>query len=78
MPTVQLPPELWHHIFDIVCIDGGQMGCALSLVSRYIRECSRPYKLRSVALRGIHRISAFSALLSEAPAALDHVQHLFI
>ncbi|KZP07164.1 hypothetical protein FIBSPDRAFT_690359, partial [Athelia psychrophila] len=72
------PTELWRHIFAFACTDGGQTGCALSLVSRYIHECSKPFKLRSVALHGVPQIYAFSALLSDAPVSLNHVQHLFI
>jgi hypothetical protein len=46
------PPEIWYKIFVLACVDGGQTGCALSLVSRYIRELSMGTRLQSVAVYG--------------------------
>ncbi|KAI0672742.1 hypothetical protein C8Q78DRAFT_990161 [Trametes maxima] len=46
----KVPVELLTLISFYACTDGGQTGCALSLVSRRIREASRPARFYSIAL----------------------------
>ncbi|KAI0672744.1 hypothetical protein C8Q78DRAFT_990163 [Trametes maxima] len=46
----KLAVELLTLIFSYACTDGGQTGCALSLVSRRIRDASRPARFHSVSL----------------------------
>jgi hypothetical protein len=60
----QLPPEIMDQIFEGACTDGGKTGCALSRVSRNIRDASAPMRYYSVALRGARQIQAFSSLLN--------------
>jgi hypothetical protein len=47
------PPEIWDAIVKLACTDGGKTGCALSLVSRYIRDVSHSSRLQSIALDGL-------------------------
>lgn len=54
MPTHHFPTEIWQQTLAYACTDGGCTGCALSLGLCYIRECCKPFKLHSVALRGRH------------------------
>ncbi|KAI0820183.1 hypothetical protein BC628DRAFT_921057 [Trametes gibbosa] len=46
----KLAVELLTLIFFYACTDGGQTGCSLSLVSRRIRDASRPARFYSVSL----------------------------
>jgi hypothetical protein len=59
----QLPPEIMDQIVEGACTDGGKTGCALSGVSRTIRDASAPMRYYSVALRGARQIRAFLSLL---------------
>ncbi|KAF7979719.1 hypothetical protein HWV62_41072 [Athelia sp. TMB] len=73
------PMELWHLIFSYACTDGGRTACALSAVSRYIRECSKPYyNVQSVALHGTRQTLAFAAVLETNPDHLRQIKHLFV
>ncbi|CDO68642.1 hypothetical protein BN946_scf184996.g73 [Trametes cinnabarina] len=46
----KLAVEILFQIFFYACTDGGPTGCSLALVSRRIREASRPARFYSVAL----------------------------
>jgi hypothetical protein len=59
----RLPVEILSPIFKIACTDGGETGCALSKVSRYIREASAPMRYNSIALRVARQIRGFLGLL---------------
>ncbi|KAF7980242.1 hypothetical protein HWV62_39375 [Athelia sp. TMB] len=73
------PMELWHLIFSYACTDGGHTARALSAVSRYIRECSKPYyNVQSVALHGTRQTLAFAAALETNPDHLRQIKHLFV
>jgi hypothetical protein len=50
------PPEIHVRIFSYACTNDGTTGCALSLVSRYIREVSAPYQWQCIALAGFKRV----------------------
>lgn len=78
MSIFQFPAEIWHHILASACTDGGSTGCALSLVSHYIRECSKPFKLHSVALHGTRQTLAFVAVFVHTPTSMYPIKHLFI
>ncbi|KZP29496.1 hypothetical protein FIBSPDRAFT_727497, partial [Athelia psychrophila] len=78
MTLPHFPVELWHHIFAFACTDGGPTGSALALVSRYIHECAKPFKLHSVALHGTRQAAAFVDALERTPASQAGVRHLFI
>ena len=72
------PLELWMKICDIACDDDGHTGRALSLVSRALYEASRPYKLRTIAVRGALQIVNFARLLESLPSASRDVQNIYI
>lgn len=54
-----LPPELVGHIVSLACTDGGQAGCILSAVSRYVADAKKQYRYQSVALSGQEKIMKF-------------------
>jgi hypothetical protein len=56
-------PEILALIFSYACTDDGYIGCSLSLVSRYINDVSKPYKLQSVTVRGIWQVLGFACSL---------------
>ncbi|KZP29478.1 hypothetical protein FIBSPDRAFT_946751 [Athelia psychrophila] len=77
MPTSQLPSELWH-IFAFTWTNGGHTGHSLSLASRYIGECSRPFTLQPVAVHGSRQTLAFVAVLGHTSVHSRHcTMHLF-
>jgi hypothetical protein len=73
-----LPLELWMNICDIACDDGGHTGRSLSLVSRVLYKASKPYKLRTVAVRGELQIVNFAHLLDSLPFGSCDVQNIYI
>lgn len=74
-----LPPELWYTILSLACTDGGTTSCALSLVSRRVREATAPYRYHSVALRGWNSIRSFDAsVVKPSECGTVFVRHLFI
>ncbi|KAJ2934053.1 hypothetical protein H1R20_g3032, partial [Candolleomyces eurysporus] len=70
--------ELWMNICDIACCDDGRTGRSLSLVSRTLYEASKPYKLRTVAVRGEFQIVNFARLLESLPLESRNVQNIYI
>jgi hypothetical protein len=58
-----LPSELLDDTLKRACSDGGQTGCALAAVSRYIWDSSTPMRYHSIALRGARQIRSFLKLL---------------
>jgi len=70
------PVELWLKIFAIACTDDGFTGRSLSLVSRYIRDTSKSFKLQSVAICGLRQTVEFAALVTKTPRC--HARHLYI
>jgi hypothetical protein len=81
-----IPPEILALIFSYACTDDGYTGRSLSLVSRYISDVSKPYKLQSVAVRGMWQVLEFACSLREGSGAGDGkgewkgsgVRHLFL
>ncbi|KIP08963.1 hypothetical protein PHLGIDRAFT_355069 [Phlebiopsis gigantea 11061_1 CR5-6] len=71
------PPELLLRIATYACTDDGRTGCALSEVSRYIRDASRRVRYHSLAIRSHRRLLALGELLVEAPTPFT-VHHLFV
>jgi hypothetical protein len=59
----RLPEETLRSIFKSACIDGGETGCALSMVSRYVRDVSAPMRYNSISLCGARQIRGFLELL---------------
>jgi hypothetical protein len=72
------PPEIWCKIFVLACIDGGQTGCALSLVSRYIRELSKGIRLQSVSVYGHLGLKHLLRTLHHTPQDSRRVRFLFV
>lgn len=70
--------EILSHIFLLACTDGGSTGCALSMVSKYIRETSKPHKYHSVALHGQRQTKAFASVLAHTQSHHRRVVHLFL
>lgn len=58
----RIPVETWLQICAEACTDGGTTGRSLALVSRYVRELSKPYRLQSISLRG-HKQAISCALM---------------
>jgi hypothetical protein len=81
-----IPPEILSLIFSYACTDDGYTGRSLSLVSRYISDVSKPYKLQSVAVRGMWQVLEFACSLKEGSGVGDEkgewkgsgVRHLFL
>lgn len=81
----KLPAELMLTIFAFACTDGGRTGCALSLVSKHIREVSRPLRFYSIALgRSPRKLQLLVNRLEDEQVMLGlcgtkpRVRHLFL
>ena len=72
------PAEIFSEIYAFACVDDGQTGRALSLVSKYIRETSKPYKLQSVSVIGCNQLLAFADLVEHTPLHLRQVKCIFL
>lgn len=81
-PFLGLPTEIHFKIFNHACLDEGRTGCALSAVSKLVRQNSSEFRYTSVALhRGSQVIAFRNAMVSamtDIPAHLRTVRHLFI
>ncbi|KAF8079213.1 hypothetical protein FPV67DRAFT_1467917 [Lyophyllum atratum] len=72
------PPEIHSYICQLACLDDGRTVRALSLVSQYLREISRPFLYQSLAISGPNKISILASKLERTPAHLRSIHHLFI
>jgi hypothetical protein len=73
-----LPPELWDKIVQLACTDGGKTGCALSLVSRRVRELSHLFRLQSIALLKPIQMQQFHEQLKNRSKNERCVWYMFI
>lgn len=73
-----LPPELLFKVFSLTCTDGGITGCALSLVSKWIRRMSRTVHLNVVALHRAQNMLLFLIHLRKRAPELRRVRHLLL
>jgi hypothetical protein len=73
-----VPAELWHQVFQYACVDGGQTGCALSLVSRHIRELSAGIRFQSVIIVDPERLNLLLRALKSLSGDERRVRFLFI
>ena len=73
----QCPAEIWGRIFALACIDGGFTGRALSCVSRYIMETSRPYKYQCLTVKE-RQFRPLTAILKKLPADRRRIRYLFL
>jgi len=78
MEMDRVPVEICSEICAFACMDDGKTGRALSRVSSYIRETSKPYKLQSVSIIGHHQLLAFADLIERIPPPECQVRWLFI
>jgi len=78
----KLPAEIHHEIYRLACLDDGLTGCALSAVSRYLREISADYRYRCIALNNARQVSLFCRLIrsnrQNEQAELIVVHHLYV
>ena len=73
-----LPPEIWEQISSFACIDSGQTGRSLSLVSRYIRDVSKLSQYQSVSLTRSKHILKFRQTLFHAPLKARRIKYLYV
>ncbi|KAG6852205.1 hypothetical protein C0991_002017 [Blastosporella zonata] len=72
------PPELHSYICELACHDDGRTVRALSLVSKYFREISRPFLYQSLSISGSIQIIALASALQNTVPHLRSVRHLFL
>lgn len=68
-------------VFSFACLDGGATGRSLSLTSRFVRDVSRDFRYRSIAVHDIRQIDRFAAHLRIEQAKTHKIPivcHLFI
>jgi len=68
------PVEIYAHIFQLACMDGGYTGRALSLVSKYFHDVSKPLKYYSVSCHGFWQAIEFLRLIKTLPPC-DRIVH---
>ncbi|PPQ75886.1 hypothetical protein CVT24_000741 [Panaeolus cyanescens] len=74
----QLPAEIWTQIISHACNDNGFTARSLSQTSHYFHTLSKPFRFRSVVVRGIPQLINFCRIL-EATADRDRiVKNLFL
>jgi hypothetical protein len=57
------PHEIWDAIFALACTDGRKTGCALSLVSKHIREISQIIQVQSTSSDSLWQFDSFQCEL---------------
>ncbi|KAG5351030.1 hypothetical protein C0989_008225 [Termitomyces sp. Mn162] len=72
------PPEIHSYICQLACLDDGRTVRALSLVSKYFRQISRPFLYQSLSISGSAQITALDSVLQKTPPHLRLVRHLFL
>jgi hypothetical protein len=75
---MDVPAEIWAEIVTFACVDDGRTVRALSLVSRFIHETSKQYKLQSIAVTGEQQLIAFPDLIEQTPTPWGRVECLFL
>lgn len=73
----RLPCEISSQIYQLACLDFGETGAALSLVSKTIREDAAPWRFQSIGIFGLVNMVRIKALLDSLPPSLRRVRHLF-
>ena len=73
-----LPLEIWDQIFALACLDTGQTGRSLSLVSRHFRDVSRLSQYQSVSLTRSKHILTFRQTLFHAPPKARRIKYLYV
>jgi hypothetical protein len=76
-PVQACPAEIWGNIFSLACVDDGFTGRSLSRVSKYIKECSKPYKYQCLSVKD-HQLRPLTTVLKKLSPELKRVIHLFL
>jgi hypothetical protein len=77
-PFYKCPPELCSIIFALACLDNVTTGRSLSLVSKYISDTSKPYKLQSLAVRNLYHAEGLATTLRKLSYSERRIVHLFV
>jgi hypothetical protein len=72
------PPELCERIFALACLDDGTTGRSLSLVSKYISDISKSFKLQSLVVRNLYQAEGLVSTLKKLSYTEKRVVHLFV
>jgi hypothetical protein len=78
---LELPNEILHAIYLLLCVDGGHAGCVLSQICRRIRETSALHRFHSVALPTVNHVQSFCAAIDSGGALAEAdivIRHLFV
>ena len=81
---VALSLDVWYHVLQSACTDGGKTGAALSRTSKAIRVNSAPYRFQSVQLNNLTQIEGFlkafnaACTTSDPQANSPRVRHLLL
>lgn len=77
--------DVWQHIFQFACSDGGKTGGVLARTSKAVRSVAATYRYHSVQLNSVKQVqmflTAFEAVLAAASASHSdppHVRHLLL
>ncbi|KAF9483738.1 hypothetical protein BDN70DRAFT_826868, partial [Pholiota conissans] len=73
-----LPTELHAYICQTACIDDGTTIRALSGVSRYYHEVSRPFLYQNVSAFGVNQVMDLLEQLERLPAQMRLIRYLFL
>ncbi|KAI0745127.1 hypothetical protein C8Q76DRAFT_23823 [Earliella scabrosa] len=75
--------DVWQHVFEFACTDGGRTAAALSRISKAVQGISAPFRFYSVELHSLKQVqkflTAYEAALAAASGAQNdppHVRHL--
>lgn len=71
MAVSQYPAEVWAMIFEYACTDDGRTGRSLALVSKMIKEYSKPWRTQCLAVHGPMQLLKLAALITENPNAIS-------
>jgi hypothetical protein len=77
-PLYRCSPELCKRIFALACLDDGTTGRSLSLVSKYISDTSKSFKLQSLAVRNLYQAEGLAFTLKKLPYSERRIVHLFV
>jgi len=72
------PVEIWQEIFTLSCIDSGSTGRSLSLVCKYFRDISAPFKYQSLVIIGCQQVIDFCKVFSQLPDTEKTIKYLLV
>ena len=73
----RFPTEILLLIFRFACVDGGETGCSLALVSKHFREISRESRFQCVAAYE-DKFPQLAAILEQTAPEHRRVKHIFL